>query len=121
VRAKGFSALRLAISKMQFLGARRPATIQNKHRALAVIKTASSHMQHMRAWTESAIKGYYADPPIIYLKAGNRDRAGAGHYIVPHCEPDCCDAFGGVSKIDFGPFNTAAAAREWSRNNLIDN
>ena len=42
----------------------------------------------------------------------------AGYFITPHCDPECCEAFGGVSTVNLGPFDTAAEAREWSQANL---
>jgi hypothetical protein len=44
---------------------------------------------------------------VRFLNAGYRDSAGAavaisGYYVTPHCDPDCCQAFGGISKIDMG-------------------
>ena len=77
----------------------------------------------MRIWCASAIYRYYLDPSIEFLHAGVRDLEGpddAGYYIVPHCGPDCCQAFGGVSTIDLGPFSTRAQARRWSRKYLAD-
>jgi hypothetical protein len=46
--------------------------------------------------------------------------AVAGYYVTPHCDPDCCDAFGDVSKIDIGPFRSKGEARRWSRDNLAE-
>jgi hypothetical protein len=80
----------------------------------------------MRAWSMSAINSYYLDPVVKFLNAGYRDSGGAavaisGYYVTPHCDPDCCKAFGGVSKGDLGPFGTAHEARQWSRKNLVEN
>jgi hypothetical protein len=81
-----------------------------------------THMNHMRAWTASAVRKYYLDPEIVFLGAGHRDPAHAlsqeGYYITPHCEPDCCQAFGGISQYEFGPFLTSDDARTWSANNM---
>jgi hypothetical protein len=79
----------------------------------------------MKTWTTSALNGYYRDPSIAFLDVGYREGgrpsiAIKGYYIVPHCDPDCCAAFGGVSKTDLGPFRTARGARDWSRGNLVD-
>jgi hypothetical protein len=77
----------------------------------------------MRIWSASAIGRYYRDPTIEFLRAGNRDAerpTAAGYYIVPHCGPDCCQAFGGVSTIDLGPFSTRIKARTWSRRYLAE-
>ena len=76
----------------------------------------------MRIWSASAIDRYYLDPTIEFLQIRDRDVLkpfGPGYYIVPHCDPDCCQAFGGVSIIDFGPFPTRVKARKWSRENLV--
>jgi hypothetical protein len=76
----------------------------------------------MRVWSASAIDRYYLDPTIEFLQTGDGDMrkpSGPGYYIVPHCDPDCCQAFGGVSIIDFGPFPTRVRARKWSRRNLV--
>ena len=70
----------------------------------------------------SAIDRYYLDPTIEFLQIRDRDvlkPSGPGYYIAPHCDPDCCQAFGGVSIIDFGPFPTRVTARKWSRENLV--
>jgi hypothetical protein len=80
-------------------------------------------MNDMRAWTASAMRNYYLDPTIVFLDAGHRDsgRVGItqeGYYVAPHCDPDCCQAFGGISKFDFGPFLTADDARTWSVKNM---
>ena len=77
----------------------------------------------MRIWSASAIDRYYLDPTVEFLQAGNHDAgrpAAAGYYIVPHCGPDCCQAFGGVSMIDLGPFSTRTKARKWSRTYLAE-
>jgi hypothetical protein len=84
------------------------------------------HIWVMRAWSMSAINSYYLDPVVKFLNAGYRDSGGAavaisGYYVTPHCDPDCCKAFGGVSKGDLGPFGTAHEARQWSRKNLVEN
>ena len=67
----------------------------------------------MKTWSASAIGRYYGDPVITSLPDG--------YYIVPHCDPDCCHAFGGVSTVDLGPFATRRKARNWSRKNLVMN
>jgi hypothetical protein len=77
----------------------------------------------MRAWTASAIRNYYLDPEIVFLSAGHSDPgrvrlSQTGYYVTPHCEPDCCQAFGRVSGSSFGPFRTPADARAWSARNL---
>ncbi len=78
----------------------------------------------MKSWTKSAIRNYYLDPVILFLEVEPRNDAGrvaiahAGYYVAPHCDPDCCQAFGGVSKVDLGPFPTADEARRWSAKNL---
>lgn len=77
----------------------------------------------MRAWATSAINSYYRDPVIAFREAGYRDAgrsavAVAGHYIVPHCDPDCCGAFGQLETLHLGPFDTFDLARQWSRTNL---
>lgn len=77
----------------------------------------------MRIWSASAIGRYYLDPTIESLQAGNRDAErpiAAGYYIVPHCGPDCCQAFGGVATADLGPFSTRTKARRWSRRYLVE-
>jgi len=80
-------------------------------------------MTNMRAWTASAIRSYYLDPEIVFLDAGHREPGRVrltrtGYYVAPHCDPDCCGAFGGVSKSNFGPFLTPDAARTWSVKNM---
>jgi hypothetical protein len=79
----------------------------------------------MRAWSTSALNSYYLDPVVTFLSAGHREPGGtpiaiAGYYVTPHCDPDCCEAFGEVSKIDIGPFRSAGEARRWSRSNLAE-
>jgi hypothetical protein len=77
----------------------------------------------MGIWSASAVGRYYLDPTIEFLRAGNRGigkPTAAGYYIVPHCGPDCCQAFGGVSTIDLGPFSTRTKARKWSRTYLTE-
>jgi hypothetical protein len=79
----------------------------------------------MRAWTGSALNGYYSDPLVVFLAKGARANGGlavtkAGYFVTPHCDPDCCAAFGGISTADFGPFATAGAARDWSRTHLVE-
>jgi hypothetical protein len=77
----------------------------------------------MRIWSASAIGRYYLDPAIEFLQAGSHDAerpTAAGYYIVPHCGPDCCQAFGGVSTADLGPFSTRIKARKWSRRYLVE-
>lgn len=78
----------------------------------------------MKAWSASAIKHYYFDPEVVFLKVTDRDprtARKAGYYIVPHCDPDCCQAFGGVATGDLGPFSTRLKARRWSCKNLVEN
>ena len=82
-------------------------------------------MRTMKAWSTSAINSYYLDPVITFLAAGHRESQRkpvtlAGYYVTPHCDPDCCQAFGDVSKIDIGPFRSAGEARQWSRDNLAE-
>jgi hypothetical protein len=77
----------------------------------------------MKTWTKSAIRNYYLDPPIVFVDAEPSDAGGepiahAGYYVAPHCDPNCCQAIGGISKNDLGPFPTANAARKWSVKNL---
>jgi hypothetical protein len=71
----------------------------------------------MRTWTKSALRNYYLDPLIVFLevepRAGRVPIAHAGYYVMPHCEPDCCQA-----RADLGPFPTASAARKWCVKNL---
>jgi hypothetical protein len=79
----------------------------------------------MKAWSTSAINSYYLDPVITFLAAGHLESRGkpvaiAGYYVTPHCDPDCCEAFGGISNIDIGPFRSAREARQWSRSNLAE-
>jgi hypothetical protein len=77
----------------------------------------------MRVWAASAINSYYLDPPIEFLQAGNRGirkPTAAGYYIVPHCSPGCCQAFGGISVANLGPFATRTKARTWSRTYLTE-
>jgi hypothetical protein len=85
--------------------------------------TARPNMNDMRAWTASAIRKYYLNPEIVFLNAGHRDPeharpTRAGYYVAPYCDPDCCQAFGGISKSDFGPFLTPDDARAWSVKNM---
>ena len=68
---------------------------------------------------------HYLDPVVTFLNAGHREEGRAavalsGYYVTPHCDPDCCQAFGDVSKTDMGPFRTAGEARQWSRSNLVE-
>ena len=77
----------------------------------------------MRAWTQSALRQYYLDPPVVFLNKGINDGletviVTAGFYISPHCDPDCCGMLG-ISILTMGPFRTAGAARKWSRDNLV--
>jgi hypothetical protein len=77
----------------------------------------------MKTWTKSAIRNYYLDPPIVLVEvepndAGGEPIANTGYYFAPHCDPDCYPAMGVTSKVDFGPFPTADAARNWSVKNL---
>jgi hypothetical protein len=81
-------------------------------------------MDHMKAWTASAILNYYLDPEIVFVEAGHRCRPGhrhltqAGYYVAPHGGPDCCQALGGISRFDFGPFLTPDGARTWLVKNM---
>jgi len=78
---------------------------------------------NMKFWSASAVTRYYVDPAIKFLRAGTcgvGKPSGAGYFIVPHCDPDCCKAFGGVSMSDLGPFSTRIKAREWSRTYLTE-
>jgi hypothetical protein len=79
----------------------------------------------MRAWTVSALNGYYSDPLVVFLAKGSRANGvsavtKSGYFVTPHCDPDCCAAFGGISTTDFGPFATSGAARNWSRRHLVE-
>ena len=77
----------------------------------------------MKIWSASAVSRYYVDPAIKFLRAGNRGigkPTAAGYYIVPHCSPQCCQAFGGVATADLGPFSTRTEARTWSRTYLTE-
>lgn len=81
------------------------------------------HVRDMKTWTKSAMRNYYLDPAILFVEIGRRggERPSSthpGYYVKPHCDPDCCQAVGGISKADFGPFSTANAARRWSARNL---
>lgn len=70
----------------------------------------------MKIWTASAVIRYYLDPSIAFLnKQGRSGQDGAGYYIVPHCDPGCCQEFGGIATVDLGPFTTRVKARNWSR------
>lgn len=79
----------------------------------------------MKSWSLSAMDQYYFDPEIQFLSAIKREgakREGAkskGYFIVPHCDPDCCAAFGGIATSKLGPFKTRIKARDWSRNNMV--
>ena len=71
------------------------------------------------------MNGYYRDPEVVFLAkgstAGGRAAvASAGYFIAPHCDPDCCAAFGGVAAADIGPFVSAGAARKWSQTYLAE-
>jgi hypothetical protein len=77
----------------------------------------------MLAWTLSALRRYYRDPPVVFLSKGANEGVepfivAAGFYISPHCDPDCCGALG-ISILSMGPFRTAGAAQKWSRDNLV--
>jgi hypothetical protein len=83
----------------------------------------ATNMDHMKAWTASAIRNYYLDPEIVFVEAGHRGPGHrhltqAGYYVAPHCEPDCCQAVGGISRFDFGRFLTPDDARTWSVTNM---
>jgi hypothetical protein len=78
---------------------------------------------NMRVWSASAISRYYFDPGIKFLRSGAHGLGkptGAGYFIVPHCDPDCCQAVGGVAMVDLGPFSTRIKARDWSRTYLAE-
>ena len=69
------------------------------------------------------MNSYYRDPEIVFREAGYRDAGHAavtvaGHYIMPHCDPDCCGAFGELGAVHLGPFDTFDLAHQWSRLNL---
>jgi hypothetical protein len=77
----------------------------------------------MRIWSTSAVDQYYRDPPIVFFRAGNgaaEKRSGRGYYVVPHCSPTCCQAFGGLGPRSLGPFSTRVKARTWSRKYLVE-
>ena len=75
----------------------------------------------MKNWSSSAIDRYYSDPTIQFLAAATWEGSRPeGYFIVPHCDPDCCAAFGGVSMLNLGPFETRIQAREWSRKYMVD-
>jgi hypothetical protein len=77
----------------------------------------------VRIWSASAICSYYLDPTIELVPAGNFDNGrplARGYYIVPHWDPDYCQAFGGISMTNFGPFVSRLKARKWSRKNLVE-
>ena len=79
----------------------------------------------MKNWSSSAIDRYYPidryylDPTIQFLAATKRSKLG-GYFIVPHCDPDCCAAFGGISTANLGPFETRIRARDWSRKYMVE-
>ncbi len=79
----------------------------------------------MKLWTASAISRYYLEPSIVLLRGaqrrGNGRRGPKGYYIVPHCDPGCCQDFGGISTADLGPFQTRVKARIWSRKYMAGN
>jgi hypothetical protein len=62
--------------------------------------------------TYDITEGYYHDPAISYVRAGERSdfRGGPakldGWYIDPFCQVGCCRPW--------GPFTSEEAAREWS-------
>ena len=75
----------------------------------------------MKIWSSSAIDRYYTNPTIQFLAGTKREGVKlAGYFIVPHCDPDCCAAFGGISAPNLGPFTTRIKARDWSRKNMVD-
>ena len=75
----------------------------------------------MKIWSSSAIDRYYTDPTIQFLAATKREGAKLpGYFIVPHCDPDCCAAFGGISALNLGPFTSRIKARDWSRKHMVD-
>lgn len=77
----------------------------------------------MKAWSASALRRYYVDPLTVFLlhkDQGPGAASGPGYYIVPHCDPDCCQTSGEISKAYFGPFATRAGAHEWSQTNLVE-
>jgi len=72
----------------------------------------------MKIWVASAVSRYYLDPSIDFLGVrnhGNGSGGAGGYYIVPHCDPGCCQDFGGISTANLGPFLTRVKARNWSR------
>ena len=77
----------------------------------------------MKVWSTSAVDQYYRDPAIAFFRAKGRadgGRPGVGYYIIPHCSPACCEAFGGLGPRSLGPFSTRARARTWSRRYLVE-
>jgi hypothetical protein len=75
----------------------------------------------MKNWSSSAIDRYYLDPTIQFLAATKREGSKpGGYFVVPHCDPDCCAAFGGVSTANLGPFETRIKARDWSRKYMVE-
>jgi hypothetical protein len=75
----------------------------------------------MKNWSSSAIDRYYFDPTIQFRTTTKwKGSKSKGYFIVPHCDPDCCAAFGGISTLTLGPFETRIKAREWSRKHMVD-
>lgn len=62
---------------------------------------------------------YYLDPEIQFLAAKREGAKSKGYFIVPHCDPDCCAAFGGIATSKLGPFKTRIKARDWSRSYMV--
>lgn len=78
----------------------------------------------MKIWTASAVSRYYLNPAIAFQALRIRGKgvsSARGYYIVPHCDPDCCQDFGGVTTADLGPFLTRIEARNWSRKYMAGN
>jgi hypothetical protein len=66
-------------------------------------------MNNTRAWTASAVRSYYFDPRSCFWKPGIASRGvrlnQSGYYIAAHRDPDCCQAFGGMSQSLLGRFS----------------
>jgi hypothetical protein len=80
----------------------------------------------MKGWSTSALNGCYLDPVVRFLNAGYRDSAGAavaisGYYVTPRCDLDCCQAFGGISKIDMGRSAQRVKPENGPGRNLVEN
>ena len=77
----------------------------------------------MKIWSVSAIYRYYRDPVVEFHREGDGGKMRpdtVGYYIVLHCEPDCCQAFGGSHENERGPFATRVKAHNWSRMYLVE-